>query len=303
MQMQQQQWQESQRERKEEMERRRVEEAEKERQQQIQLKELETTLAKMTSNLEDKRLEEQREARKEAKQAKERQAVQQELKEKAKAIPLPRAMKDDTADRCAGFFGDVYELTQKKRLIAEKNWATHLLPLLNDNCVAIAHSHSAADKDNYDTLKQALLKAHTCSNKQAAQQMWEMRRPRDITCRAWASKVKRAVLKAAPEGDFDALVDSIATEKFIRSLPRDTAVFVRNADWRKQQTLPPGSHPIPWRQVPTSTRSTTRLRVVDRGRHNRDTSTGNTPKGHKSRRRVEGITMDDTKDPYPWQTS
>jgi hypothetical protein len=60
--------------------------------------------------------------------------------------------------------------------------------------------------------------------------MWEMRRPSDITCRAWASKVKRAVLKSAPEGDFDALVDSIATEKFIRSLPRDTAVFVRNSD-------------------------------------------------------------------------
>ena len=133
-------------------------------------------------------------------------------------------MKDDTDVQD---FLETYELTQKKRLIAEENWATHLLPLLNDNCVAIAHSLSAADKDNYNTLKQALLKAHTCSNKQAAQQMWEMRRPRDITCRAWASKVKRAVLKAAPEGDFDALVDSIATE---RSLPRDTAVFVRNAD-------------------------------------------------------------------------
>ena len=52
------------------MEQRRVEEAEKGRQQQIQLKELETTLAKMTSNLEDKRLEEQREAREEAKQDK-----------------------------------------------------------------------------------------------------------------------------------------------------------------------------------------------------------------------------------------
>ena len=43
-------------------------------------------------------------------------------------------MKDDTDVQD---FLEMYELTERKRLIAEKNWATHLLPLLNDNCVAI----------------------------------------------------------------------------------------------------------------------------------------------------------------------
>ena len=95
------------------------------------------------------------------------------------------------------------------------------------NHSSIALSLSPAD---YEAFKQALLKAHTCSVKQAAQQMWEMRRSQDMTCRAWASRIKRAVLKMLPDGDPKTLVDSLATEKFLRSISKETATFARNAD-------------------------------------------------------------------------
>jgi hypothetical protein len=54
---------------------------------------------------------------------------------------------------------------------------------------AIALTLTPKDRETYSILKQALLKAATCSSQQAAQQMLELKRAPDMTPRAWAGRV------------------------------------------------------------------------------------------------------------------
>ena len=206
-------------------ENRRLDAKEAERRHELKLKELETRLAEMAARTETERIKELQQSREVAKEERGRREVREELKEQAKAVPTPKAMKDESDIQD---YLEMYEETQTKKMISKKNWGTHVYPLLNDNYRAIALTLTPKDRETYSTLKEALLKAATCSSQQAAQQMWDLRRAPDMTPRAWAGRVKRSVTKMWQDKDPNTLAENVALEKFIRSYPREISNKVRD---------------------------------------------------------------------------
>lgn len=147
-------------EQKRQEEQRKAEERERERQHDIRLKELEAKIAHITAQAETERVKELRKAREQAEEDKAARATQDSLDRSAKAVPKPPPMVEgeDLQD-----YLDMFEQTQKKRLIAEKHWSSHLLPLLEPKRRAVATHLSPEDREDYRTLKAAVLKtaSHT----------------------------------------------------------------------------------------------------------------------------------------------
>ena len=198
---------------------------EKERQFNIKMKELEVRIAQATAKSESERIEELRQARELDQKDKAARAIQASLDKSAKAVPKPPLMVEgeDILD-----YLEMYEMTQKKRLIAEKHWAAHLIPLLEPSRRAVASHLSAEDKEDYKTLKAAILKTASYSAQQNAKKWWELTRDSSLEHSVWASQVKRATKRLWSDGNPQTLENAVNLEKLLRTYPPELRQKVRD---------------------------------------------------------------------------
>jgi len=199
----------------------------REQQHQLQMKQLELKMAQLIQTTEQTRIAELQTAREEANAAQKRREEQDKLREAARAAPPTPAMTPtcDLQD-----YLEVFEGNQIRKRVEKSDWASHLIPLLNDTCRNTALSLPSETRESYEALKEALLVAHECSPAEAAQHFWELKKTQEYNYRTFASKIERAYARMAPDRDFNTAKKRITMEKFLQSIPREIAAYVRNKD-------------------------------------------------------------------------
>lgn len=176
--------------------------AEKDRQHQLQMKLLEEKIAFATAKAETERMQEQRLAREEDKKYKEKKDLQDSIDKSAKAIPKPPPMRDneDIQD-----YLDMFKITQTKRMIAKKQWPSHLTPNLPPRFRTVVTRLSVEDQDDFDKIEAALLKSASLSPQMNVKKWWELQRDPTMEHTVWASQLRKGLKRLYPNGDPESL--------------------------------------------------------------------------------------------------
>ena len=204
---------------------RRAEEQEKDRQHQLQMKLLEEKIATATAKAEAERAQEQRLAREEDRKYKEKKDLQDAIDKAAKAIPKPPPMRDneDLQD-----YLDMFKITQTKRLIAKKQWPSHLTPNLLPRFRTVVTRLSVEDQDDFDKIEAALLKSASLSPQMNVKRWWELQRDPTMEHTVWASQLRKGLRRLYPNGDPATLEELLCLEKLLRTYPSDLRQKIRD---------------------------------------------------------------------------
>jgi len=123
-----------------------------------------------------------------------------------------------------------FENTQTKKERDKGQWATHLLPLLNDRFRTVVMNMEEADRDNYEEVKAKLLEADDGNVKNAAQSFWTLPKTKGMLVREYSHKLYRLLKLFASDPKPEKVLQKILKERLIHALPREARTFVRNKD-------------------------------------------------------------------------